>query len=45
MVLNAAINGRADALITHNVRDFAKAGEKFGLAIVRPGKFLKGIMQ
>ena len=41
MVLEAAVNGRADALVTHNVRDFAKGAEKFGLRVVRPGELLK----
>lgn len=41
MVLEAAINGRADALVTHNVRDFAKGARKFGLRILRPGELLK----
>jgi putative PIN family toxin of toxin-antitoxin system len=41
MVLEAAINGRADALVTHNVRDFAKGAEKFGLRVLRPGEYLK----
>jgi putative PIN family toxin of toxin-antitoxin system len=41
MVLEAAINGRADALVTHNVRDFAKAAERFGLRVLRPGELLK----
>lgn len=43
MVLEAAINGRADALITHNVRDFAKGAERFGLRVLRPGELLKEI--
>lgn len=41
MVLEAAVNGRADALITHNVRDFAKGAERFGLRALRPGELLK----
>lgn len=41
MVLETAINGRADALITHNVRDFAKGAARFGLRVVRPGECLK----
>ena len=41
MVLEAAVNGQADALITHNVRDFAKGAEKFRLRVLRPGAFLK----
>jgi putative PIN family toxin of toxin-antitoxin system len=40
MVLETAVNGRADALVTHNVRDFAKAAERFGLRVLRPGEAL-----
>ena len=41
MVLETAVNGRADALITHNVRDFAKGAARFGLRVLRPGDLLK----
>lgn len=41
MVLEAAVNGRARALVTHNVRDFGTAGERFGVRILRPGELLK----
>lgn len=41
LVLEAAINGRADALVTHNVRDFATAAARFGLRVMRPGELLK----
>ena len=41
MVLETAVNGQADALITHNVRDFVKGAERFGLRVLRPGEFLK----
>jgi len=41
MVLEAAINGHADALVTHNVADFADAAGRFGLRIVRPGELSK----
>lgn len=43
MVLEAAVNGGAEALITHNVRDFAKVAEAFGIRVLRPGEFLKEI--
>ena len=43
MVLEAAINGEADALITYNVGDFAEAGARFGIAILRPGELLRRI--
>jgi putative PIN family toxin of toxin-antitoxin system len=41
MVLEAAINGYADALVTHNVADFAAAARKFGLRVATPGELLR----
>lgn len=41
MMLEAAVNGRADALVTHNVKDFANAAPRFGLRVLRPGELLK----
>jgi putative PIN family toxin of toxin-antitoxin system len=41
MVLEIALNGHADALVTHNVKDFATAAQKFGLRVLRPGEVLK----
>ena len=41
MVLEAAINGRADALVTHNVRDFRAATPLFGIRLARPIDMLK----
>lgn len=43
MVLEAAINGRADALVTYNVKDFARAAERFGLPILRPADLLRKV--
>jgi len=43
MVLEAAINGRADALVTFNTSDFGAAGERFGILIVRPLDLLKKV--
>jgi putative PIN family toxin of toxin-antitoxin system len=43
MVLEAAINGQADALVTYNVADFAAAGERFEIAIMRPAELLKKV--
>ena len=40
LVLEAAVNGRADGLVTHNVRDFARVAPRFGLEVVRPGALL-----
>jgi putative PIN family toxin of toxin-antitoxin system len=36
MVLEAAVNGRADALVTFNVRDYAVAGAQFGVEVLLP---------
>ena len=41
MVLEAAINGRAAALVTHNLRDLGDAGKAFGILAIRPGEALK----
>lgn len=41
MVLEAAVNGRADALVTHNLADFAGAAPRFGLALLRPADLLE----
>lgn len=40
MVLEVAVNGRADAIITFNLRDFSPAVKQFGLAILSPGEAL-----
>ena len=39
MVLETAVNGRADVLVTHNRRDFAGA-DSFGVTVLTPAKFL-----
>ena len=41
MVLEVAINGRAEALVTHNVRDFDRAAPDFGVVILTPGMLLE----
>ena len=43
MVLETAVNGRADALVTYNVKDFARAASRFKLRVMRPGDLLKEI--
>ena len=43
LVLEAAINGRATAVITHNVRDFPNLGASFGIEVLRPGAALMRI--
>lgn len=41
MVLEAAINGHADALVTHNIRDFDPAKHLFGVRILKPSELLQ----
>ncbi|HXJ97061.1 MAG TPA: putative toxin-antitoxin system toxin component, PIN family [Terriglobia bacterium] len=43
MVLEAAVNGRADALVTYNVGDFTAAGERFKIAVVSPAELLRKV--
>lgn len=41
LVLEAGVNGAADALVTHNVRDFREAAPRFGLRVLLPREVLK----
>ena len=41
MVLEAAINGLADVLVTHNIRDFLPAAVNFGIEVMTPGRILR----
>jgi putative PIN family toxin of toxin-antitoxin system len=43
MVLEAAINGRAEAIVTHNVADFSGIGEWFRIPVLRPADVLKKV--
>jgi putative PIN family toxin of toxin-antitoxin system len=45
MVLETAINGRADALVTYNVRDFSLVGERFRIPVLRPADVLEKVKQ
>ena len=36
MVLEVAVNGRADAIVTFNRRDFAAVAARFGVAVLSP---------
>lgn len=42
-VMEAAFNGMAECIVTHNVRDFVGA-ERFGVKIVTPGELLRSIV-
>jgi len=41
MVLEAAINGDADALVTYNTADFSVAAARFSVPVLTPADFLK----
>ena len=43
MVLEAAVNGRADALVTYNVNDFLLPCRQFGVPVLTPGEVLKKV--
>ena len=42
LVLEVAVAAECDAIVTYNVRHFAGA-ERFGIQILEPGPFLRGI--
>lgn len=41
LVLEAAVNGRAQAIVTHNVRHFLPAAREFGVEVITPGELLE----
>lgn len=43
LVLEAAVNASAQALLTFNVKHFANAAVRFGLAVAQPGPFLRSL--
>jgi len=40
-VLEAAVNGRASAIVTHNVRDFLTAASGFKIEVITPSVMLQ----
>ena len=40
-VLETAVNGLADAIVTHNVYDFLPETQKFGVAVLTPGDIIR----
>jgi predicted nucleic acid-binding protein len=45
MVLETAVNGRADAIVTFNERDFRPAAGRFRCSVARPGKVILGLAE
>ena len=45
MVLETAINGRADAIVTFNDRDFRPVAARFRCSVVRPGEVIRGFAE
>jgi putative PIN family toxin of toxin-antitoxin system len=43
MVLEAAVNGRAEGLVTFNVRDFWKAPARFGVEVMMPREVMERV--
>ena len=43
LVLEAAVNGRADAIVTFNEKDLREAERSFGIDVIRPGEALRRI--
>jgi putative PIN family toxin of toxin-antitoxin system len=43
MVLEAAVNGQADRLVTFNLGDFATVGVRFGIVVCSPGDAVKAL--
>lgn len=43
LVLDIAVNGRADALVTHNRRHFVAVEQIFGIPVLTPGEMLRRV--
>jgi hypothetical protein len=45
MVMEAAVNGQADLLVTFKRRDFGVVGERFGIRVCSPGEAIRDLEQ
>lgn len=45
LVLECAVNGRANVLVTHNVKHLASGADKFGIRLMKPGELLERVRQ
>jgi predicted nucleic acid-binding protein len=41
MVLELAVEARASMIVTHNIRDFERVEERFGIRVLSPGELLQ----
>lgn len=41
MVLETAVNGGAETIVSFNLRDFGTAPRRFGIEVLRPGELLR----
>jgi putative PIN family toxin of toxin-antitoxin system len=45
MVLEAAVNGQATAIVTFNLRDYGTVPNDFGVEVLRPGDVMRRLTQ
>ena len=45
MVLETAINGQADVIATHNLKDFAGVASKFNVRVASPARLIREVMR
>jgi putative PIN family toxin of toxin-antitoxin system len=45
MIVEAAVNGQAQVILTFNTRHFGNAASRFGIQVLKPGDFLQKITQ
>jgi predicted nucleic acid-binding protein len=45
MVLETAINGLSDAIVTFNERDFRSAAKRFNISVIRPAEVVRRMLE
>ena len=43
MVLEVAVNGRADAIVTFNLRDYGAVPKKFNIEVIKPSSAIRRV--
>ena len=43
MVLETAVNGRADMIVTFNLRDYGRVPDRFNIEVLRPGTAIRRV--